>query len=209
MEWKKGNNIQIHTPYLNNVSVNNNISNVSNEDIIRTANIILEGGIVGVCNFNGEIGPRALGNRSLIALANDKEIAKKVSMLIKKREWYRPVAPIMLSKNVNQVSKSQYHHLSKFMLLDFKIKKEYYNDLEGVIHFNNTARIQALNDETENPFMYKLLNYLYDNHGILALINTSFNIQGEPIVQTAKEAFDSATKMNLDALVVNNKFQKI
>lgn len=95
------------------------------------------------------------------------------------------------------------------MLLDFKIKKEYYNDLEGVIHFNNTARIQALNDETENPFMYKLLNYLYDNHGILALINTSFNIQGEPIVQTAKEAFDSATKMNLDALVVNNKFQKI
>lgn len=57
--------------------------------------------------------------------------------------------------------------------------------------------------------MYKLLNYLYDNHGILALINTSFNIQGEPIVQTAKEAFDSATKMNLDALVVNNKFQKI
>lgn len=209
LEWKKGNNIQIHTPYLNNVSVNNNISNVSNEDIIRTANIILEGGIVGVCNFNGEIGPRALGNRSLIALANDKEIAKKVSMLIKKREWYRPVAPIMLSKNVNQVSKSQYHHLSKFMLLDFKIKKEYYNDLEGVIHFNNTARIQALNDETENPFMYKLLNYLYDNHGILALINTSFNIQGEPIVQTAKEAFDSATKMNLDALVVNNKFQKI
>lgn len=208
-EWKKGNVIQIHTPYLNNIGLHKSSEEITDDEIAKTAEIILNGGVVGVCNNEAEAGPRALGNRSLIALANSKEIAKKVSVNIKKREWYRPIAPIMLSHNAEKVSQQPSNPLSKFMLLDFTIKKEYYSALEGVIHVNNTARIQTLNTENENPFMFRLLNYLETHHNVLALINTSFNTQGEPIVLDTVTALESAQKMQLDAVVLNHKLIKL
>jgi carbamoyltransferase len=207
LEWKKGNTIQIHSPYLCNVGLENcKYEPISDELIKETAEIILKGGIVGISNGNGEVGPRALGNRSLIALANSKELATKLSMEVKKREWYRPVAPIMLREVAEKVTEDPIHHLSKFMLLDFTIKPDFVKDLEGVIHANNTARIQVLYSESENPFMYKLLQYLYQKYKISALINTSFNIQGEPIIQTESDAILSAKKMNLNGLVINHQY---
>ena len=77
--------------------------------------------------------------------------------------------------------------------------------MSGVVHANNTARIQTVEEENDNPFMYRLLKYLSDNHGINALINTSFNVQGEPIVHTKDDAFRSAKQMDLGALVFNNQ----
>ena len=118
---------------MNNIGLHKSSEEITDDEIAKTAEIILNGGVVGVCNNEAEAGPRALGNRSLIALANSKEIAKKVSVNIKKREWYRPIAPIMLSHNAEKVSQQPSNPLSKFMLLDFTIKKEYYSALEGVI----------------------------------------------------------------------------
>ena len=86
---------------------------------------------------------------------------------------------------------------------------EYRAQMAGVVHTNNTARIQTIADESENPFMFCLLSYLYEKHGILALVNTSFNVQGEPIVHTPKQALESVKLMNLDGLVLNGKFQKM
>ena len=77
--------------------------------------------------------------------------------------------------------------------------------MEGVVHANNTARIQTIACREENPFMFALLSYLNEKHGIIALINTSFNSQGEPIVHTADDAISSAKQMKLDALVLNNQ----
>jgi carbamoyltransferase len=209
LEWKKGNEIQINSPYLGNIGLNENFDTViSNQAIVQIAEILLSGGIVGICNGNAETGPRALGNRSLIALANSKEIAKKLSMEVKKREWYRPVAPIMLEQIAKKVTTQPVHHLAKFMLLDFFIKKEFEEHLMGVIHANNTARIQTISEESDNPFMFKLLTYLYENHNVFALINTSFNAQGEPIVHTPENALQSARKMDLQGLVINNVFHK-
>ena len=207
LERQKGNKIKIHSPYLNNVgiAIDNGQLTIDNETIKQTADIILNGGIIGICNGNGEAGPRALGNRSLIALPNDKQISQKLSMTVKKREWYRPVAPIMLPKNAEKVTVQKINPLSKFMLSDFEIKHEFDKDLCGVIHANQTARIQTLESEKDNPFMFALLTYLYDNHGIMALINTSFNAQGEPIVHTKNDALQSTKRMNLDALVFNNQ----
>lgn len=210
LERQKGNKIKIHSPYLNNVGIaidngQSTIDNVDDSTIKKTAEILLNGGIIGICNGNGEAGPRALGNRSLIALPNDKRLSQKLSMTVKKREWYRPVAPIMLKNIAEKVTVQKINPLSKFMLSDFEIKHEFDKDLCGVIHANQTARIQTLTTPNDNPFMFALLTYLYENQGIMALINTSFNAQGEPIVHTKNDAFASAKRMNLDALVFNNQ----
>jgi len=206
LERQKGNKVKIHSPYLNGIKNEKLIiKNVDNETIKQTADIILNGGIIGICNGNGEAGPRALGNRSLIALPNNKQISQKLSMTVKKREWYRPVAPIMLKNIAEKITVQNVNPLAKFMLSDFEIKHEFDKDLCGVIHANQTARIQTLESENDNPFMFALLTYLYENHGIMALINTSFNAQGEPIVHTKNDALQSAKRMNLDAVVINGK----
>jgi carbamoyltransferase len=209
LEFQKGNSIAIHSPYLNNIGLQSNQNEVSDETIIQVSKILIKGGIIGICNDFSEAGPRALGNRSLISLANSKNIAQKVSVQIKKREWYRPVAPIMLKEIAEVVTEQKINHLSKFMLLDYTIKNQYYTDLEGVIHVNGTSRIQTITSKKENEFMYKLLHYLYSNHNILALINTSFNIQGEPIVHFFESALQVAKEMKIDGIVINNQFQSI
>lgn len=209
LERQKGNEIKLHSPYLNNVGLDFVETNSPSRELIRECvKILLDKGIIGVCNGNGEAGPRALGNRSLLALPNDETLSQKLSMTVKKREWYRPVAPIMLKKVAEQVAKQRITPISKYMLSDFEIKHEFDNDLCGVIHANQTARIQTLETKNDNPFMFDLLTYLFENHGILALINTSFNAQGEPIVHTKNDAFASAKRMNLDALVFNNQLFK-
>lgn len=209
LELQKGNEIKIHSPYLNNVGLKNEtIVSPSTELIKEVSRILMTGGIIGVCNGNGEVGPRALGNRSLIALPNNKKLSEKLSMKVKKREWYRPVAPIMLKEIAQKVSAQTINPLSKFMLSDFKVKHEYDNDLCGVIHANQTARIQTIASKDENPFMFELLTYLFEKYGVMALINTSFNAQGEPIVHTKEDAFGSAKRMNLNALVYNNQLLK-
>ena len=205
MEMQKGNKIQIHDPYLCNAGLDNTDYEISDNEIAATAEFLLKRKIVGVCNGSAEIGPRALGNRSLIALADSKELARKMSMEVKKREWYRPIAPIMLKEIAEKVSFQRPNCLAKFMLMDFIIKPEFQRQMEGVVHSNQTARIQTIETENDNKFMYRLLKYLNDKHGVIALINTSFNAQGEPIVHTSQQAMESAKRMCIDGLVLNGK----
>lgn len=194
------------SPYLNNWNSRIEYSYHQSE-IEKVANIILKGGVVGISNGAAEAGPRALGNRSIIALANSKKLAEKVSMEIKQREWYRPIAPIMLEKNAKLFTGlSSIHHLSKFMLLDFSILEEYQNEIEGVVHSNGTSRIQTIFEKNDNPFIFDLLTYLDEKHNLKAIINTSFNGKGEPIVQTEEDALIAAKNLNLNALVLNGKF---
>ena len=91
------------------------------------------------------------------------------------------------------------------MLQDFTIKAEYRKQMEGVVHANNTARIQAIACREDNPFVFTLLSCLYEKYGVIALINTSFNAAGEPIVHTKEDALRCAKNMCLDALVYNNQ----
>ena len=115
----------------------------------------------------------------------------------------------MLSRLVPEVAVQKESALAKYMLMDFTVKEDKVSALEGVVHSNGTARIQTIETEDENPFIYKLLTLLYEKHGILALINTSFNAQGEPIVHTVDEAGASAVEMCLDGIVFNGKFTRI
>lgn len=207
LEMKKGNTIKFHDPYLCNAGLSATQYKIDISSIEAVADLIMKQGVVGICNGPAEIGPRALGNRSLIALANSKMLATKISMDIKRREWYRPVAPIMHKTNAELVTNQKVSSLARFMLQDFIIKEEYRTQMAGVVHSNNSARIQTIANEEENPFMFHLLTLLQQKYGIIALINTSFNAQGEPIVHTAEQALQSARKMNLDGIVINGKLE--
>ena len=210
MEQIKHGSVEIHNPYLNNWGLEDCNNIYTDEDLSELAKQLSVGKVIGICNGYGESGPRALGNRSILALANSKDLAKKVSEEHKKREWYRPVAPIMLEKNAKYFTDlSDIHHLSKLMLLDFKITEAKINEIEGVVHVDGTSRIQTVFNREENPYIFDLLKELDEKYQIKALINTSFNIKGEPIVHTAEDAMHSAKNMKLDGVVINGKLQML
>ncbi len=206
--WSQGQEIKPHQPYLNNVATDLRPNdNYSKQLIVKVANLIMQGKVIGIARGWGEAGPRALGNRSIIARPDKKELAQKVSMTHKRREWYRPIAPIMLKSLADTVTGKNVHHLARFMLLQYKILPQYSSQLEGVIHIDGTSRIQILTQRQENPFMWDLLQYLWKEHKLYGLINTSFNIRGEPIVHTSHDALQSARKMQLDAVVIGNELK--
>jgi len=205
LEWKKGHTIKKHTPYLNNWEIDENQFSYSHEDISHVAQLLAEGKVVGICNGKGEAGPRALGNRSLLALPT-KALAHKVSTEHKQREWYRPVAPVMLEKNACYFTGlKKMHPLTRYMLLEVKITEERQQEIPGVIHANGTARIQTLFSKDDNPYLFDLLTLLDEQYNVKALINTSFNTKSNPMVHTESEALETAKEMGIDAVVVNGK----
>lgn len=207
-EWKKHGTIEKSSAFLNNWGIENYKTNYTSDTIKKVAEILLQNKIIGVCNGFGEAGPRALGNRSILALANSKGLYQKVSIEKKGREWYRPLAPIALEKNTKYFTGlKKIHPLSKYMLLDFPVLRNKQKELQGAIHADGTARFQTIFERNDNPFIFDLLNYLDQNHNIKALINTSFNSQNEPIVHTENDALNAAKKMKLDGVVLNGAFQ--
>ena len=207
MEWKKHGKIEIHSPYLNNWAIEDYTCKYSMETIKTISKNLVQKKIIGICNGFGEAGPRALGNRSIIALADSKTLSKKLSMEVKGREWYRPLAPIALEKNTKYFTGMEIiHPLSKYMLLDFKVLPDKQKEIAGAIHVDGTARFQTIFKRRENPFMFDLLLYLDENYNIKALINTSFNAKGKPIVHTNTDALNTAKKINLDSVVINGKY---
>ena len=210
MEWQKHGQVEIHSPYLLNTGIENQEPEYTIEDVGVVAGMLVDKKVIGVCNGNAEIGPRALGNRSILTIADSKALAQKVSMEHKKREWYRPVAPVMLEKNTKYFTgRDAVPHLSRYMLLDFPVTEDRTREMEGAVHVDGTARIQTLFDRTDNPFLFDLLSLLDEKYGVKALINTSFNVRGEPIVHTCDDAVRSAKHMKLDAVVLNGKLQNL
>jgi carbamoyltransferase len=208
-EWMKGNNVQKNSPCINNWGIKNNEFEYTSDDIAQAAHLLTQGNVLAVCNGKGEAGPRALGNRSLLALPT-KALARKVSVQHKQREWYRPVAPVMLEKNARYFTGLDIiNPLSEFMLLDFSILEEKIEEIPGVVHANSTARIQTIFKRDNNPWLFDLLSLLDEQYNIKALINTSFNAKGEPIVHTKQDAIESASKMGIEHLIVNGKLLNV
>jgi len=209
-EWKKHGRIEIHFPYLNNWGIENYQTNYTPEILRQVADMLASGKVIGVCNGFGEAGPRALGNRSILARADSKTLACKISVEKKGREWYRPLAPVALEKNTRYFTgNSEIHPLSEFMLVDFAVIAERQNELAGAVHADGTARFQTIFQNQQNPFLYDLLEILDKKHNVKALINTSFNRNGEPIVHTKENAMAAAREMKLGGLVLNGKLATI
>jgi carbamoyltransferase len=116
----------------------------------------------------------------------------------------------MLSKNLECFTGStEFSSLAKYMLRDFHIKPDKAKEIEGVVHVDGTSRIQIIQERAENPFIYDLLTHLDQNHQVKALINTSFNAKGRPIVHTEKDALEEAKEMGLELVLLNGRLVQI
>lgn len=155
-----------------------------------------------VANFQGklEFGPRALGNRSLIADPRKMHMWLRLNKL-KGREVWRPLAPAVLFEKQGEFFTSK--KFSPYMTINSRILKEKQKYLEAVTHVDGTARVQSVTLEY-NPRFYSIIKEFYNLTGIPVVINTSFNIKGEPIVATPENALKSAVAMKLDYLAIGN-----
>lgn len=153
-----------------------------------------------VANFQDriEIGPRALGNRSLLASPKTYDMLVRMNKL-KGREIWRPLAPAVLYDKQTEYFDSNV--FSPHMTKNFNVLEEQKNSLQAITHIDGTARVQSVTREY-NELFYEIINEYYKLSGIPVVINTSFNVKGEPIVCTPEEAINSFEKMNLDYLAM-------
>ena len=157
--------------------------------------------VIGWFQDGSEIGPRALGNRSIIASPIKKWMCNHINMDIKKREWYRPFAPAVLFEHQSEIFESDIY--SPYMLVTTTVKPEWREKIPAVTHIDNSARHQSVTPENNLKF-YNLISKFYEKTNIPVLLNTSFNGPKEPIVETPTEAMNCFVENNLDFLVINN-----
>jgi carbamoyltransferase len=171
----------------------------TDEDCISNiAKKIKGNNVIGWFQGRTEFGPRALGNRSILADARNYDNWQKVNLKIKFREDFRPFAPTCLEEELNN-----YFDLKKpspYMLLTAQVKSK---NIPAVTHKDNSARIQTIN-EKQNPKYYKLIKKFYELTSCPVIINTSFNVRSEPIVNSPEDAFNTFINTEMDYLVLDN-----
>jgi len=174
-------------------------------DIIRTAAELLAGGaVLGWAQGRSEYGPRALGNRSILADARPSENKDRINAMVKKREAYRPFAPAVTSD-----AAMAYFNLPKtladyeFMSFVVDVRKERIAELGAVTHIDGTARVQIV-DPVANRRFYRLIRKFGELTGTPVVLNTSFNNNAEPIVQTVQDAVSCYLTTELDFLVIED-----
>lgn len=191
----------------------------------EVSDLMDNGNVVGWFQGRMEFGPRALGNRSILGDARNKEMQKKLNLKIKYREGFRPFAPSVLIE-----SSMDFFDLpvsSPYMLLIADVNKERRNtlpdnyneldlweklyfersDVQSITHLDFSARIQTVHKDT-NPRYWQLINTFKEKTGYGIVVNTSFNVRGEPIVCTPEDAYKCFMRTEMDYLVVNNFFLK-
>lgn len=187
----------------------------------EVAGLLDQGNVIGWFQGRMEYGPRALGNRSIIGDARNREMQKKLNLKIKYREGFRPFAPSVLAEDVQE-----YFNLdvvSPYMLLIADVKenrrkqlpanfhdmdlwdKLYYerSDVQSITHLDFSARIQTVHKEV-NPRYWEFINAFKQKTGYGLVVNTSFNVRGEPVVCTPEDAYKCFMRTEMDYLVVND-----
>ncbi len=162
------------------------------------ADEIAKGNVVGWFQGRMEWGPRALGNRSILAHPGLPDMKDTLNARIKHREWFRPFAPSILADH--QTEYFEHDHPTPFMLHVYKIRPEHRERLCAVNHVDNTGRLQTVSRE-ENPLYYDLISAFYRKTGLPVVLNTSFN-ENEPIVCRPEEAVDCFLRTKMDVLAI-------
>lgn len=206
--------------YLNKVNAVFNSFQDEDDLAENVATLVAAGKIVGLFHGRMEFGPRALGNRSIIADPRDPNMQRKINLKIKFRESFRPFAPACTTENVSDYFETDV--ASPYMLFVSNVKKQRClqpdsndnrsgidrlnssrSDIPSVTHVDYSARVQTVAPET-NHFFYKTIMAFERLTGYSVIINTSFNIRGEPIVCTPEDAYKCFMYTDMDALVVEN-----
>ncbi|OGH04041.1 MAG: hypothetical protein A2W22_00240 [Candidatus Levybacteria bacterium RBG_16_35_11] len=168
------------------------------------SNELINKKIIGFFHGRAEWGPRALGSRSILANPTTEEMKDIVNVTIKFREPYRPFAPVVLSekaKDYFEVGEKDHSKLTNFMLGVFQVKKDKRKVIPAVTHIDGSARPQIISKK-QNARYYNIIKSFGDKTGVYVLLNTSFNLKGEPIVNSPKDAMNTFRKSGLDILVL-------
>ncbi len=183
------------------------------------AKLISEGKIVAIAKGPAEFGPRALGNRSILADARDADMLQKLNSKIKFREGFRPFAPAVIKEDASLFFDIEEE--SKYMLMAVPVKEERRlpkkygetlaetasfarSDIPAVTHIDYSARVQTVS-KRDNPFFYNVLSEVKKLTGVGVVINTSFNIKGEPIVNDVCDAYHSFMNSGIDCVIIGNR----
>jgi carbamoyltransferase len=161
---------------------------------------IAEGDVVGWFQGRMEFGPRALGNRSIVADPRRHDMKDVLNARIKHREPFRPFAPSILSEKAGAWYEQDY--TSPFMILVYKTRADKRELIPGVNHVDDTGRVQTV-EQRVNPRYHRLISAFDALTGVPILLNTSFN-ENEPIVMTPEQAIETFTKTRMDTLVLGN-----
>ena len=163
--------------------------------------ILLQDGIALLHNGQAEIGPRALGNRSLVIRPDSLQAKKTLSEGIKQRESYRPVAPIVLEEKVHEYFVGP--ATSPFMLYKYEVIESVQEKIAGGVHCDGSARVQTVNRKT-NPFLYDLVKRFGERTGAYVLLNTSLNLKGDPIANAIEDTLEIYKKIDGSKVLVHN-----
>jgi carbamoyltransferase len=207
--------------YIEDFLVKNNIDyrHLKQSDIVNeVSNLIIEGNVIGWFQGRMEFGPRALGARSIIADARNPQMQSRLNLKIKYRESFRPFAPAVLKEKAMEwfelESESPYMLLTavvrgnKRLIVDqgltgFDKFKEQRSFIPAVTHVDYSARIQTVSRD-DNPLYYDLINEFYKKTGCPVIINTSFNVRGEPIALTPEDAYRCFMRTEMDYLMLGS-----
>ena len=166
-----------------------------------TAEKISKGKVIAWFQGKMEGGARALGQRSILGDPRDKNMANKINKIIKYRELWRPFCPSILKEYIKDYFENSYD--SKFMTISFKANLKLQRMAPSIVHVDNTCRIQSVS-KIHNDKFYRLINEFYKITTVPVLLNTSFNIKGEPIVCSPNDAIRTFYATGIDELVINN-----
>jgi len=166
----------------------------------QVADELSNGKVIGWMQGGSEIGPRALGNRSILANPTKSWMSNYVNYL-KERDWYRPFAPSVLFEHQSEIF--DLDTFSPYMLVTSNVKDEWKSKIPAVTHIDGTSRYQSV-DSSMNERYHKLISSFYSKTGIPLVLNTSFNGPDEPIVETPQDAINTFLRQGLHYLVIDN-----
>ena len=165
---------------------------------------ISKGKVIGLFHGRAEWGPRALGSRSIMADPRREEMKEVVNTKIKFREPYRPFAPVVLKEKAKEyfdLDGLEHENLTNFMLGVFPVKKSKRKVIPAITHVDGTGRLQIIS-EKQNARYYNIIKNFGKKTGVNVLMNTSFNLKGEPVVNSPENAFNTFKKSGLDILAL-------
>jgi carbamoyltransferase len=167
----------------------------------ETARLISENNIVAIHRGRTEIGPRALCHRSILANPTNPDMKDILNNRVKHREEFRPFAPTVTAEEEGTYFSTSVQ--SRYMLQAASVKQEYRDKLPAITHVDGTARVQSITRD-EEPFIHSVLSELKKRIGYSVVLNTSFNIAGEPIVESPTDAIKTFLKTDIDVLIIDN-----
>jgi carbamoyltransferase len=178
------------------------------EQCRHAAELMAEGNYLFWFQNRMEFGPRALGNRSILAPSDSDEVKEKLNLFVKQREWFQPFAPSMLEEDAHKLIEYDGKGFNRFMTSAYRLKPEHKAVEKSVSHVDGTVRAQMVGDE--NAVYRDLLKAVRKHRGYGIVLNTSFNIHGQPIVMSPEDAIDTMKRtktkyMFMDGILVTNR----